>query len=663
MNNLIPYRTVDEATATKADPVLEFSQQFSQPTFNTSFVVEDAEGSIIKRFDEIAHNQPEQIAVQSAEQTLTYGELRQFANQLAYQIIEQVGEGTQPIMLLFDHTAQLIVSIIGVLKAGRAYVAMDPANALGRLTEQVDLLQTPLMVTSDTYAALATQISDTTPVILNLATSTEDISREQDPGIFLSPSQPAVLFFTSGSTGTPKAVARKQSALLYRVWFDTMEDELNPTDRISLLYQCSYAASVNSIFNALLNGAQLCLYDIHRNGVTGLAAWLRQSEITRLHIAAPLFRQFLYSLEKADFFPAMRQVVPASQQIYKSDVIRFWSHFPDTCKLISRFSASETGTICRMVVTPTTEIEGDVVPVGYPMPGKEVLILDEAGDPLEPGQIGEIAVRSHYLAAGYWNDAGLDQEKFRTDTTGHAPPLYRMGDWGRMRLDGCLEFLGRQDEMVKIRGYRVELGAVEAMLHTLKMVKAATVTAYHRPGKDETIGNSELVAYIVAHTQPTPTTSTLRTLLAANLPDYMMPSHFIFLDSLPLLPNGKVDRKALPAPQATRPTLDNPYLPPCTPWEECIVTIWQEVLGVNPVGVNDHFLDLGGSSLRAMQVHARLVNHFQHDLPARLLFECATVAEMALVLMQQAAKQLDEAELEQLLATVEESDVPEEVSV
>ena len=283
--------------------------------------------------------------------------------------------------------------------------------------------------------------------------------------------------------------------------------------------------------------------------------------------------------------------------------------------------------------------------------------MDEDGNALGPDQIGEIAVRSRYLAGGYWGKPELSKEKFVTNGSANEQPLYRMGDWGRMGADGCLEFLGRKDEMVKIRGFRVELGEVEAMLYTLPMVKAAAVVVHKRPVPAEQAAEPEIIAYLVPNTQPVPTTSALRTALAVRLPDYMIPVRFIMVDQLPMTPNGKIDRKALPPlddnTYRERPFLDTAYVPPRTPMEELVVAIWQEVLDVESVGVDDHFLDLGGNSLRVMQVHARLVNQVHGDLPARLLLECATVAEMALRITQQQAAQVDQTELAQLLAALE----------
>ena len=627
----------------------------------TGFTVDEIDRSINERFEMIVQRYPDQIAVQSAEQRLTYTVLNGMANTLARLIIAELGHGSEPVALLFDHTTALIVGVMAVLKAGKAYLVLDPIHPPERLAARLADLQVRLLVTSQDYAPLATRIVPAGSRLLQGERLTVTPASAQNLGMIPLANDAAGLFSTSGTTGEPKTVARKHNTLLHRVWLETSEEQFHINDCFALLFRCTYAASANHLFCALLNGARLCLYDIRGKGVAGLAAWLQENEITCMQITAPLLRQFFSTLQPTDFFATMRQVIPVGQQIYKSDLTRFWAHFPATCRLISRFAASETAAICRMVITPETQISGNVVPVGYPVPGKEVLILDEAGNPLGPDEVGEIAVRSRYLAAGYWGKPVLTQEKFVTTGSDDEAPLYRMGDWGRMRADGCLEFLGRKDEMVKIRGFRVELGEVEATLHTLPMVKAAAVVAQRRVMPGEPTDVPEIIAYLVPNTEPAPTTSALRKALAATLPDHMIPVRFVLLAQLPMMPNGRIDRKALPPlddnTYRERPFLDTAYVPPRTPMEELVVAIWQEVLDVESVGVDDHFLDLGGNSLRAMQIHTRLVNQVPGDLPARLLFECATVAEMALLLTQRAAMQLPERELAALLMAIETQSV------
>jgi acyl-CoA synthetase (AMP-forming)/AMP-acid ligase II len=342
---------------------------------------------------------------------------------------------------------------------------------------------------------------------------------------------------------------------------------------VSMLYAANFGSG--NQWGTLLNGATVLFYDVHRQGTANLADWLNQQLITVLRIPIELYRQMLAGLT-ADFcFPTLRLLAP-SGRIYRRDLERSWPHLAPERVLTSRFSSTEIGRATHMALTRTTPISSDIIPAGYPLPGVELFLQTEEGAPAAPGEIGQIYVRSRYLPSGYWRNLEQTAQVYQRDPIDTDQRICATDDWGRLRSDGSLEFLGRKDSRFKIRGYRVDLVEIEKAL-------------------------------------PEPHSN----------------------------------------PQWERPLLDTPYQPPRTPLEEMLVITWQEVLAVEPIGVHDHFLDLGGNSVRAMQIHARLLRQLQSDLPARLIFECATVAEMALALTQQAAAQVESMELEELLATIE----------
>jgi hypothetical protein len=295
-----------------------------------------------------------------------------------------------------------------------------------------------------------------------------------------------------------------------------------------------------------------------------------------------------------------------------------------------------------------TKIPADIVPVGYPVEDMEILLLDDDGKVVGFNQSGEIAIRSPYLALGYWQEPDLSGAAFQSDPEGGTLRIYRTGDLGFMGPDGCLTHLGRKDFQVKVRGYRIEVGDIETALLALDMIREAIVMA----GEDSR-GEKRLVAYVVPTGEPAPAISALRRALSGKLPDYMIPSAFVFLDALPLTPNGKVDRHALPAPAPARPQLDTPYVAPRTPIEQVLARIWAEVLGLDQVGIHDNFLDLGGNSLLAGQVISRVIRSFQVELPVRSLFESPTVADMAVVITQNQAAKVGQEELARMLAELE----------
>ena len=267
-----------------------------------------------------------------------------------------------------------------------------------------------------------------------------------------------------------------------------------------------------------------------------------------------------------------------------------------------------------------THIAGNTVPVGYPVAETHVLLLDEAGKEVGPEEIGEIAVKSRYLVPGYWRRPDLTHAAFLPDPAGGNARLYRTGDLGRMRSDGCLEHLGRKDFQVKIRGHRIDVAEIESRLLNHPAIKEAVVTAREEPS-----GDTVLVAYIVPAPVRVPTHSELRRFLQVTLPDYMIPSVFVTLAALPLTPNGKLDYRALPAPERLRPELAVAYVAPKSALEHHIATVWQEVLGREQVGVQDNFFDLGGHSLLLAEVHSKLQDILQQNIPIVDMFKYPTI--------------------------------------
>jgi acyl-CoA synthetase (AMP-forming)/AMP-acid ligase II len=318
------------------------------------------------------------------------------------------------------------------------------------------------------------------------------------------------------------------------------------------------------------------------------------------------------------------------------DVERIRNHLPEDCVLIQRLASTETGMITRYIINKNTELRGNVIPVGYAVADSEVFILDESGEMLPPNNVGEIAVSSTYLASGYWHRPELTAAAFLPVPGEGNKKLYRLGDLGRMREDGCIELIGRRDTQVKIRGYRVELGEIEATLLSLEEISEVVVTA-----QELETGEKRLVAYVVPSNDGKVSRKNLRRSLNEKIPEYMIPSIFIPLAKLPLTDRNKIDLSALPDPGRGRPELDEEYIPPRTSIEMTLAGIWSEVLNVVPVGISDNFFELGGHSLLAARVISRTNTALKTDLPMRALFDAPTISEFAAVIEEAARKDFD----------------------
>ncbi|MHC4713127.1 MAG: phosphopantetheine-binding protein [Planctomycetota bacterium] len=306
----------------------------------------------------------------------------------------------------------------------------------------------------------------------------------------------------------------------------------------------------------------------------------------------------------------------------------------------------------RFLVDGKTILKSHVVPVGYVVPHKEILLLDENGKPVTPGEAGEIAVKSRFLAAGYWRRPELTREKFlvRQLADGGEERTFLTGDLGRLDDQGRLVHLGRKDFQVKVRGYRIETAEVEQALLATGEVGEALVVGRDQPGED----GKTLVAYMVPSTRPAPTVTHLRSVLSENIPEYMVPTRFVFLDSMPRTATGKADRRALPALPTSRPELGVPCVAPRTPVEGQLSQMWSELLGISPVGVDDNFFDLGGHSLRAAQLLSRVSGAFGVDIPLPAFFESPTVAGIAPMITSGLLEGAGSEDLQRLIADMED---------
>src|SRR5829696_8993657 len=588
-----------------------------------AFAEPETEHSVPDRFEKQADTFPNRIAVRTASREFTYDALNRTANRIAHAILAVDAEGEQRVALLLEQSDPLLVaSILGILKAGKIYVPIDPSYPPARTTYVLEDSQAALIVTGSSNLSLARELAGNERHVLNV----DEISGQlcdENPGSRVGPDSIAYIIYTSGSTGQPKGVVHTHRNLLRYIRNYTNSWRIRPSDRLTLFFSPSFSQSLMDIFSALLKGAALHPYDVKQEGLADLATWLIGEGITVFDSVPTLYRHFLDNLTGEEEFSELRLIRLGGEPVSREIVARTRKHFPGRV-LLNQLAATEASMIAQYSVDGETEIEGSTVPAGYPVDGVEILVIDDTGAEVGFGQVGEIVVKSRYLSSGYWRKPGLTQAAFSSDPRGGGKRLYHTGDLGRLRSDGCLEFLGRKDSRVKVRGHSIEVAEIEAALFDLGNVKEVAVTALEL-GQDDL----RLVAYVVPRNGSLPSVSSLRTALAQTLPDYMIPSTFVSLPALPMTPNGKLDRRALPKPDEKRPDLESAYEAPRTQVEDVLAGIWEEVLGLERVGVHDDFFELGGHSLLATRVISRLRDAFGLELPLRSLFEAPTVAGLA----------------------------------
>ena len=594
-----------------------------RPASRGSFVRFDRsaiEQSIPRRFELQVDQYPRRLAVKIGDLAWTYAALDSAANRVGHTLLARAAAGVGPVVLLIEQSAALVAGILGVLKAGGIYVPLEATHPTAHVATVVEEAEACLILADAAGAAVAAAAAPAT-VVLRVDEILAGGGSTARPGVAVAPDACAYIYYTSGSTGRPKGVVDAHRNVLHNVMRYTNSLGIDRDDRLTLLQTPGFSGAVSSLFGALLNGAAIFPYDVRREGVAGLGAWLVRERISIYHSVPALFR---LAAQGADAFPDLRLIRIEGDRMSRHEWILFRERCADGALLVNGLGATECGLVRQFFIDRTMPVTEGVVPIGYAVEDMEVVILDEEGRAAGPGQAGEIAVRSRYLAAGYWRRPDLYARAFARDPVDPELRTYRTGDLGRRQPDGCLDHLGRRDARQRIQGQWVDLAEVEAALLGAENVREAATRVHSADS-----GDALLVAYVVPQREPAPTVSALRRYLGMRLPKAAMPAQFIMLQRLPLSAYGKLDRSALPLPVAERPRLEAEFVAPGNRLEQVVAAIWTEVLGLDRIGIDDPFFDLGGDSLRMGQVQARLRDRLAVEVPMVALFEHPTIGALA----------------------------------
>ncbi len=587
-------------------------------------------------FEEQAARTPDAVAVAHEDRSLTYAELNRRANRVAHKL-RASGVGPETLVgICVDRSVEMIVGLLAILKSGGAYVPLDPTYPSERLAYMLDdaairvlLTQTHLREKFAGRQLTALCLDDDAYALHGEAGD----ASEANPDANVTAENLAYVIYTSGSTGRPKGVGVSHGAA--RNYFEAAREEfaLKPGDRVLQFASISFDASAEEIYPCLTSGATLVLRTDAM--LASASLFLRQCGewgVTVLDLPVSYWHTLVARLgsEVHSIPDSLRLLILGAEKALPESLEVWQKYAGGRVRVLNTYGPTETtivSTLCELSCAAGEGATGRAIPIGRPVRNLRNYVLDAMLNPVPVGVAGELYTGGAGLARGYLNHPELTGERFIPDPFGEEPGgrLYRTGDLVRYLADGRIEFLGRADEQVKVRGYRVELGEIEAALGGHESVREAVVVA-----RDDGRGEKRLVAYVVATDDNAPNAVTLRGHLKERLPEYMIPTAFVLLDALPLTKSGKVDRRALPAPDdAARLTFDNEFTAPRTPVEEVLAAAWAEVLGVERVGVGDDFFELGGHSLLATQVISRVREAFRVELPLRSIFESPTLAELA----------------------------------
>ncbi len=571
-----------------------------------------------------AEQTPDAVAVVFRDQNITYGELNRRANQLAHYL-QELGVGPDVLVgICLERSIEALLGILATLKAGGAYVPLDPMYPESRLAFMMENAQTPVLLTQQ---PLAGGLSDCGAKTIYLDKDWAMIAQENEENLTdrVTTQNLAYVLYTSGSTGRPKGVMIGHDRVV--ALLRGFEQTAPAGERLAgtLISSLGFDVSVWECFSVLCFGGTLHILLAHTFAIAErYADYLINHQISSAYISPALLSDVVTHLERLCDQAALDRILVGVEPIKQGTLQRFRDLSKDL-RIVNGYGPTEA-TVCatffnfQSAVDPTRR-----TPIGTAVPGYDVYLLDPALQPVPVGVPGEIVIGGAGLGWGYLNRPGMTAEQFIPHPFSSEPGarVYRTGDMARYLAGGNIEFIGRGDHQVKVRGFRVELGGVETVLGQHPRVEKAVVI------RRDDGADTQLVAYLVPKGDCDLTTSELRRFAAEKLPDYMLPSAFVTLEALPLTPNGKVDRRALPASAGSRPALENEFVAPRTAGEELLAGMWSQVLGIERVGVRDNFFELGGHSLLATQVLTRVRDTFQVELSLRALFETPTVAGLA----------------------------------
>jgi amino acid adenylation domain-containing protein len=586
-------------------------------------------------FEEQAARTPDAVAVVFENEQLTYGELNQRANQLAHHLrLRGIGLGITAAICL-DPSLELLVAILGVLKAGGTYLPLDPGYPAERITYMLEKSGARLVILAGTpaagFVAPATievvRLDEERPVIAG------QFSRNLAP--LANPDDLIYIIFTSGSTGQPKGAAIRHGGFANLLNWYVTDFGICGTDRVLVCSSISFDLTQKNFYAPLLKGGTLYFSPPGPYDASLLAGSIQKHGITLINCTPSALHPLVESAGERSFesLASLRTVVLGGEPI-SIPRIRPWLTSP-TCnaEIINTYGPTECTDICAFHRLTRENLDHyNFAPLGRPIPHVQLVILDEALQRCRPGSPGELCIGGAGVGAGYLNDPEMTAAKFPPNPFSFVAGtrLYRTGDRVRMLPDGNLEFMGRMDNQVKIRGFRVELGEIEAVLNAHPNIKNAVVIA-----REDKPDEKFLAAYLVPRTQPPPAVSELRGFLKAKLPHYMVPAVFVNLAALPLNRNGKVDRNALPAPAGEISGWEAGYVAPRSPTEERLAEIWSGVFGLKQVGINDNFFELGGHSLLAIRLVNEIKKSLHQNLPLPVFFRDPTIEGIARSLQQE----------------------------
>lgn len=592
--------------------------------FNTTQAEYPKNKCIHQLFEEQVEKTPDAVAVVFENEQLTYSELNTRANQLAHYL-QQLGVKLEvPVGICVERSLEMVIGLLGILKAGGAYLPIEPTYPLERQAFILKDAQTPVLLTQQHLAA---NLPTSATQVICLDTDWQIINQQSTNNLVsdITTLNLAYIIYTSGSTGKPKGtLIHHQGLVNYLSWCSQAYGVEQGTGTI-IHSPLGFDLTITSLFSPLLVGNQVEILSPDQ-GIETLANALRdRSNLSLVKITPAHLKLLCQILSPQSAAGRTRAFIIGGENLLAED-IAFWREFAPETMLVNEYGPTETVVGCCIYKVPTKENLSTSVAIGEPIANTQLYVLDQHCQPVPIGVVGDLHIGGLGLARGYLNQPQLTAQKFIPNPFSQTPGerLYKTGDLARYRADGVLEYLGRIDDQVKIRGFRIELAEIQSVILEYSGVKEAVVIA-----REDVPGNKRLAAYIVWNAESPSSIDVMQSFLQEKLPDYMVPSVFVPLKELPLTNNGKVNTKALPAPEQVRAE-SGTFVPPTTPTEKLLAEIWTQVLRVERLGIHDNFFELGGDSILSIQIIAK-ANQAGLQLIPKQMFDHQTIAKLAAV--------------------------------
>ncbi len=576
--------------------------------------------TIHQKFREIASKYPNSPALDFNNTIYTYGELDNISDSLAQHLVDKLGTGKQQVAFFIDPGPDQIVAILGILKAGMTYVPLDVNFPSERNIYMIVDSQCSALISNDLNASQARLLSHNNEIInINDIPSRPHI----ELNINVDPEDLMMIVYTSGSTGEPKGVMHSHKNIVHLISRLTSLVDISNNDVFAFYYSICFSAHALPIFSALLNGAKLSLLDFQKENFSVFTNWLKDKKVSVDLMIPSILRQFMATLKKDERIPSLRVLLSGGETLYKSDVDKTWPHLKKSSHIYNIYASSEAYVCSINKLSHKSIIPSNTVPIGNDVIDFELTIIDKDGNEREKNKVGEIQIKSSYLSEGYWNKEELTKEDFsRSSEPGVR--IFRSGDLGYRQLDGSIVHVGRSDSMVKLRGYRIDLGEIENMMMQHTDIKESAVVV-----KENHQGTKHIVAYIVPKKDKDPDINYLKIAVLRMLPSYMVPTYFVKLNSLPKNDVGKTDKTELTDPDWNMNIGGKDFVEAENPVQEELVEIFERLLEVNIIGIKDNIMDLGADSLRLFVAFDEVEKKFGQKLDIDAIVDNPTIQYIA----------------------------------